>query len=189
MARVKMGNLQANKIGGKPVGLAWGFIQPGNTTQLTCYLRTTWMNEYLKDQLSTSTHSSPLMSYNTTLHEAYKSTFQPDPDVIIPNKFPLTHHPLNNARVATNPMLVNTLFGNCSANHLVLNPAQFASLRHMIGNVGDVHTLAYLVPTDLPPPSSNQDLAKVVLPTRPLSDDARCITPPFLSPLTSAMIM
>ena len=49
----------------------------------------------------------------------------------------------------------------------------------MISNVGDVHTLAYLIPTDLPPLSSNQDLAKVVLRTRPLSDDARRITSPI----------
>ena len=124
-------------------------------------------------------HSSSLMGYNTTLREAYKSAFQPDPDVIIPNKFPLAHHPLNNTHVASIPMLVNAPFGNCSADHLILNPAQFASLWHMIGNVGNVHTLAYLIPTDLPPPSSNQDLAKVVLPTQPLSNDARRITSPI----------
>ena len=110
-------------------------------------------------------HSSPLMGYNTTLCEVYKSAFQLDPDVIIPNKFPLAHHPLNNACVASIPTLVNALFRNCSADHLVLNPVQFALLRHMISNVGDVHTLAYLISTDLPPPSSNQDLTKVVLPT------------------------
>ena len=119
------------------------------------------------------------MSNHTTLHEVYKTAFQPDPDVRIPNAFPIPYHPLNNARVVSTPTLVNAPFGNCSADYLALNPTQFASLHHLIGNVADVYTLAYFISTELPPPGSNPDSAKLVLPTRLLPDDARRITSPI----------
>lgn len=94
--------------------------------------------------------------------EAYKTTFQLDPDIHIPNKFPIPYHPLNNTCVVSSPTLFNAPFSNCGADHLVLNPTQFASLCHLIGNVANVYTLTYLISTELPLPSSNQDTTKVV---------------------------
>ncbi|KAF8121564.1 hypothetical protein EV363DRAFT_1457427 [Boletus edulis] len=111
------------------------------------------------------------------LHAVYTTAFHPDPDLIIPAARS-ADHTHDNTHITPIPSLINAAFGNCSADNLILNSTQFATLRDVIANVDDQYTLSYIIPVELPPVTA-QNVRNLKIPTFPLPDDARRITSPL----------
>ena len=81
------------------------------------------------------------------LKDAYLSLFQPDP-VLQGYGPPLPK--LDNSRLGPLVLRVHAPIGNCIANVIIFNSAQYATLQPMLSNMDSDYKIVYILPMQLP---------------------------------------